>query len=46
MAWVNADATVLGDPTLNYAVCFIAMIIEGTSLGIAIHTINKKRNDK
>ena len=34
---------VLGDPTLNYVVCLIAMIIEGTSLGIAIHTVNKER---
>ena len=43
LAWINADNTVLGDPTINYVVCLIAMIIEGTSLGIAIHTVNKER---
>lgn len=40
---MNADNMVLGDPTLNYIVCIIAMIIEGTSLGIAIKTVNAER---
>ena len=40
---MNADNMILGDPTLNYIVCIIAMIIEGTSLGIAIKTVNKER---
>lgn len=42
-SWIKADVTILGDPTLNYIVCFIGLIIEGTTLWIAIRTINKER---
>lgn len=35
----------LGDTTLNYIVIFAAMIIEGTTLGIAIKQFNAARGD-
>lgn len=44
-AWMTADTIVIGDPTLNYAVCIIALIIEGSSLAIAIRSINKDRGN-
>lgn len=40
---MNADNAVLGDLTLNYIVCIIAIIIEGSTLGIAIKSVNKER---
>ena len=40
-AWMNADNIVLGDLTLNYIVCIIALFIEGSTLAIAIRSVNK-----
>lgn len=40
---MKADTSVLGDSTINYIVCIIGMIIEGTTLIISIKTINKER---
>lgn len=33
----------LGDPTINYVVCIIGMVIEGATLLISIRQINKER---
>lgn len=46
-AWQAASAghAELGDPLLNYIVLFAAMIIEGTSLFIAIREVNKERGE-
>lgn len=42
-SWINADTIVLKDLILNYIVLIISMIIEGSSLFVAIKNFNKER---
>lgn len=44
-AFLNADSTVLGDPTLNYIVCAFAMIFEGCALFITVKTIRAEKGE-
>lgn len=42
----HSGGYVMGDPTLNYAILLIAMVIEGGSLYIAAKQFNKLRREK
>lgn len=45
-AFQQASTAELGDPTLNYVIIFLAMIIEGTSLAIALRQVFKEKGDQ
>lgn len=45
-AYQTASASELGDPTLNYIIIVIAMIIEGVSLAIALRQVYKEKGDQ
>ena len=45
-AFQQASISELGDPTLNYIIIFIAMIIEGTSLAIALRQVYREKGDQ
>lgn len=42
-AYQTASAAELGDPTLNYVIIVIAMVIEGASLAIALRQVYKEK---
>lgn len=45
-AYQHAGMAELGDPTLNYIIIAIAMVIEGTSLIIALRQVYKEKGDQ
>lgn len=45
-AYQNASVAELGDPTLNYIIIFLAMVIEGTSLAIALRQVFREKGEQ